>query len=327
MPVQLPRTTADFSMPSPDQPKPNSDLFWRALLACPRCGASLPDVSACHSCNTAFSADSGTPILISSECHRTFTSTFAQNRSVASSEFVRSVLTDPPTDSDPATMPYHMDAAHSAVLKKLPPGSRVLEVGCGGGQCRPWFQAKGIEYVGADISKTRIHDWLQRWGGPDLLCDTHFLPFLDQSFDAVYSAAVTEHLACPPLAAREIFRVLKPGGIYLGNVSFLEPWHDSSYFHMTPLGVIELLCGAGFEPRHIWPGRGYSGFKAICAMGFRPPLRLLKYLGQLEYILYRAQSRALAFARKLRHRPPTPDILDRAKVAGAIDWIAQRPTA
>src|SRR5207248_688266 len=133
-------------------------------------------------------------------------------------------------------------------------GARVLEIGCGGGQCRPWFQSHGFEYVGIDVSKTRVFDWLQRYGGPDLLCDSHFLPFKDQSFDVVYSAAVVEHLACPPLAVREMCRVLKPGGFYLGNVSFLEPWHDNSFFHMTPLGVAELLVESGFEVRHIWPG-------------------------------------------------------------------------
>jgi ubiquinone/menaquinone biosynthesis C-methylase UbiE len=319
---ELPRTETDNPAT-----QVNSNPFWSVLLACPSCGAKLGDVSRCSSCKAVFSADGGTPCLISGESRRTFPYTFAQSRSVAPKEFVRSVLVDPPIDTDSATMPYHMDAAHARFLKTLPAGSRVLEIGCGGGQCRPWFNARGIEYVGVDISKTRIHDWLQRFGGPDLLCDTHFLPFLDGSFDAVYSAAVTEHLACPPLAAREVFRVLKPGGFYLGNVSFLEPWHDNSYFHMTPLGVVELLQGAGFEPRYVWPGRGYSGFKAICAMGFRPPLRVLKYFGQMVYVLYRAQSRVLAMARKARHRPELPDIFDRAKVAGAIDWIAQRPGA
>jgi ubiquinone/menaquinone biosynthesis C-methylase UbiE len=283
------------------------------------------DARGCDACNLSFEADDGTPRLISPHLRREFTMTFTQDRSAVSKEFIEAVMTDPPADVDHSETPYHMDRAHIWLLNQLPRRLRVLEVGCGGGQCRPWFQGKGFEYVGVDVSKTRIHDWLQRWGGPDLLCDSHFLPFRDQSFDVVYSVAVTEHLACPPLAVREMFRVLKPGGYYLGNVSFLEPWHDNSFFHMTPLGVAELLIGAGFEPRHIWPGRGYSGYYALCAMGFRSPLRLLKHLGRLQYGAYRAQSRLLAAARRLRHRPRVPDIMDRAKVAGATDWIAQRP--
>src|SRR5206468_2817818 len=121
-------------------------------------------------------------------------------------------------------------------------------------------RSMGLEYVGTDLSRTRVHEWLRKFGGADLLCDSHFLPFRDGSFDAVYSVAVTEHLACPPLALQEIYRVLRPGGVYLGNCSFLEPWHDHSFFHVSPLGAGELLTQAGFTIEAIWAGRGYNTF-------------------------------------------------------------------
>ena len=297
--------------------------FWHELLACPNCSMPLEDLTHCHGCDRSFDQVEGTPRLIADKMRREFSFVFTSDRSVVPKALIEKVLTDPPTLA--GETPYHMDAAHAHLLSQLPKDIRVLEVGCGGGQCRPWFTDRGAQYVGSDLSKTRVHDWLQRFGGPDLLCDSHFLPFRDQSFDVVYCAAVTEHLACPQLAAREIFRVLKPGGYYLGNVSFLEPWHDASFFHMTPLGAVELLLGAGFEPRYVWPSRGYSGYVSLIAMGFRPPLRLLKYGGKLVYGLYRAQSKLLATARRFRNRLTVPDIFDRAKLAGATDWIAQRP--
>lgn len=48
-------------------------------------------------------------------------------------------------------------------------------------------------------------------------------------------------------ATREIYRVLKPGGILFGEVVFLEPLYANSYFHMTHLGIRQVLCGVGLH--------------------------------------------------------------------------------
>ena len=73
-----------------------------------------------------------------------------------------------------------MDLAHLHVINRLKKGGRVLEIGCGVGQNRQFFNEIGFDYVGIDISKSRVFDWLREFGGPDYLCDAHFLPFLDQ---------------------------------------------------------------------------------------------------------------------------------------------------
>jgi len=46
----------------------------------------------------------------------------------------------------------------------------------------------------------------------DVVGDAHALPFRDSSFDRVFAFNVFEHLRDPARAAREILRVLKPGG-------------------------------------------------------------------------------------------------------------------
>lgn len=155
------------------------------------------------------------------------------------------------------------------------------------------------------------------------MCDAHFLPFKDHTFDVVYASAVTEHLACPHLVAQEVARVLRPGGFYLGNVSFLEPWHDDSYFHMSPLGVFELLTQADFQIQHIWPGSGYSGFRAILNMGNRAT-KQLAFIGLAIFFIYNSANRV----RNLFKRGDAKGyITDQARVSGAIDWIARKPSA
>ena len=310
---------------TPEQAAPKA--FWHELLACPGCRTPLPDWSRCASCGRTFEAEDGAPRLMAPDLERVFEYRFVASRSSPGKPFLDRVLRDPPTDHGLGALPYHFDPAQAVVLSRLPRGSRVLEVGCGGGQARTAIEGLGHEYVGTDLSRTRVHDWLQKHGGADILCDSHFLPFQDERFDAVYSAAVTEHLACPALALREIFRVLKPGGYYLGNCSFLEPWHDQSFFHVSPLGAGELLTQAGFEIEAIWPGRRYDTFKAVAVMMFRGPFRALVPLARLQHLAYCAQNRLLALARRATKRSPVRPIIEAATVAGATDWIARRPAA
>jgi SAM-dependent methyltransferase len=71
------------------------------------------------------------------------------------------------------------------------------------------------------------------------------LPFRNNSFDAVLSLAVLEHVKDPFGCAREIARVLKPGGKLYCCVPFLQPLHGypRHYYNMTHLGLGNLFAG------------------------------------------------------------------------------------
>lgn len=72
----------------------------------------------------------------------------------------------------------------------------------------------------------------------DYVVDAHAMPFEDNSFDYVYSLAVFEHLHSPWVAAKEIFRVLKPDGKVYTLTAFMQHVHayPHHYFNMTPDG-------------------------------------------------------------------------------------------
>jgi SAM-dependent methyltransferase len=70
------------------------------------------------------------------------------------------------------------------------------------------------------------------------------LPFVDGAFDAVISIAVLEHVKDPFRCAREIVRVLKPGGDLICCVPFLQPYHGypHHYYNMTHQGLRNLFA-------------------------------------------------------------------------------------
>lgn len=71
------------------------------------------------------------------------------------------------------------------------------------------------------------------------------LPFRDDSFDAIFTLAVLEHVKDPFRCAREIVRVLKPGGVLYAVVPFLQPYHGypHHYYNMTHQGLANLFPG------------------------------------------------------------------------------------
>jgi SAM-dependent methyltransferase len=77
----------------------------------------------------------------------------------------------------------------------------------------------------------------------DVVAEAESLPFANDTFDYVESGAVFEHVHDPLSAAREVRRVLKPGGRLRIDTAFLQAYHGfpSHYFNMTPQAVEAFL--------------------------------------------------------------------------------------
>lgn len=74
---------------------------------------------------------------------------------------------------------------------------------------------------------------------PDIVGDIQDLPLPDNSQESIVCAAVLEHIEDPVKAAREIYRVLAPGGFCLIYVPFLYYYHAEEgyygdYWRFTP---------------------------------------------------------------------------------------------
>jgi SAM-dependent methyltransferase len=300
---------------------PHTNASQPSIFACVDCRAALDHFDTCAACGRVYAQDQAGVALAFPTVDQQYQVTLPANFADPSRIPAAAVFAAPLRAGQAASGVYHLDIAHREIFESLPKGAIVLETGCGGGQLRAWVAGLGLRYFGTDVATTRVHDWLQKFGGADVLCDAHRLPFRDNSVDVVYAAAVYEHLAFPQLAASEVARVLKPGGYFLGSASFLEPWHDESYYHMSPNGSYQMLAGAELVPKHIWPERAWPGFRAILKMG-NMATRAVAAVGWLMNGFYVLPSWA-KIAVKNRRWPTDADMYEtRAKVVGAIAWIA-----
>lgn len=176
------------------------------LLACPVCGGALTYAEhelVCQSCSLAYQVMGGVPVLIPPEL-------VAQGLGAQLG-----------ADENISKHPY--SPASSAILEEFVNGL-VLDLGAGG---------KHIEYghvVQVDVF---------RFPMTDVVASADCLPFKANTFDALISQAVFEHLQYPDMAAEEVRRVLKLGGVAKIDTAFLQPEHayPHHYFNATEAGL------------------------------------------------------------------------------------------
>jgi len=98
----------------------------------------------------------------------------------------------------------------------LSPESRILDVGCGEGLMKLFFDEDEGSWVGIETWKERAEHCLDLgYEVIDLNLDEVSLPFPDDSFDVVFGSHVIEHLKDSGEAIREMGRVTKPAGLLL----------------------------------------------------------------------------------------------------------------
>jgi len=106
-------------------------------------------------------------------------------------------------------------------------GCDVLEIGVGLGADHQRFAEAGATLHGIDLTPRAVDHTQRRLRAFDLesslaIGDAEHLAFLDGRFDLVYSWGVIHHSPDTAAAAREIHRVLKPGG--MAKIMIYHTW-------------------------------------------------------------------------------------------------------
>jgi SAM-dependent methyltransferase len=123
---------------------------------------------------------------------------------------------------------------------RYPPGSRVLEAGCGVGAQTITLVANSprARFTCIDVSTESLAAAAAKIDRPEFLrADIFDLPFEAASFDHVFVCFVLEHLSRPVEALRHLQAVLKPGG----TITVIEGDHGSAYFHPDSAAAHEAI--------------------------------------------------------------------------------------
>jgi ubiquinone/menaquinone biosynthesis C-methylase UbiE len=158
-----------------------------------------------------------------------------------------------------------------------PPGSRVLEAGCGvGAQTHILARnSPGARITSVDVSAASLAQARQAAKAAGLTnvefqqADILALPQEPGSFDHAFVCFVLEHLVHPNEALAALRAMLKPGG----TITVIEGDQGSAFFHPDSAraqrairGLIELQRGAGGNPmigRELYPLLATAGFRDI----------------------------------------------------------------
>lgn len=165
------------------------------------------------------------------------------------------------------------------LVRELPQGAKVLDLGCGRGHYTAYLSQRGLKAEGIEVHEPKPGDdflhnqdrsvvkrykalWAESeklYGGKLSYFDGKKLPYKDKSLDAVLFYATYEHVPVEDIAfvTAEAFRVLKPGGkAYIFRCPSAWAWkeHVSKYFGMGSheklygkAEILGLLRREGFE--------------------------------------------------------------------------------
>ncbi|MDP8245980.1 MAG: methyltransferase domain-containing protein [Candidatus Hinthialibacter antarcticus] len=166
-----------------------------------------------------------------------------------------------PAKTQQACLAYHKAREILIASNAMPfqqRGARILDLGAGNNSLPVYWSRFGAEVIALDGSMygfPSLRGIQHRDGGSaQFICgDVTRLPFCDSSFNGVSALCMIEHLPydADKTAMREIYRILKPGGVAAitveGNREHFEEWIELPYEIGFQIGnehqqIEELFC-------------------------------------------------------------------------------------
>jgi ubiquinone/menaquinone biosynthesis C-methylase UbiE len=153
-------------------------------------------------------------------------------------------------------------------------GEHVLEIGAGPGAATEELRKHAARVTSIEYSHAFAAGLLQRMQSPNgdvLQGDASALPFPEKTFSAAIAVLVLHHLKLQELQERaftEVFRVLRPGGVFLA-IEIQDGWLQrighirSTFVPVAPLSVPQRLAALGYSSVSVDFLRGAYRLRAV----------------------------------------------------------------
>lgn len=210
-----------------------SKALWDERVRCPNCGSNVNSLRVAPRCsnglceyhNLGFPLVDGQAVLIDFKSSVFDRSTYGnQSGSVLRRDVSGRSLSSRMHRFTFGGNPVALDNCSKflAIVKRNAGRPRILIVGGAtvGSGSESLYTDDSVEVVGTDVFASQ---------NTVLVADAHKLPFIDESFDAVWMQAVLEHVLDPAIVVAEIHRILKPMGIVYAETPFMQQVHERAY--------------------------------------------------------------------------------------------------
>ncbi len=173
-----------------------------------------------------------------------------------------------PASASPAAL-ANMELAYSALVRDLPPGSPVLDLGCGTGFLLRWLAGHpNLRAMGVDSSPTQVEVLRRALPAAEVACQdgAAFLAAHPGGLAGVFCIDVLEHLPedddCLALV-EAVLAALRPGGFFVCRVpnganltgGYSRAMDLTHHRVFTRTSLLQLLDAAGLEGARVLPVR------------------------------------------------------------------------
>jgi SAM-dependent methyltransferase len=218
---------------------------------------------------------------------------------------------------------YHYYIPRKSILDFLRSNSSqfkgcFVDLGCGFMPYRRMIESSVQEYIGIDIENSDIYtaDNIVFWDGKTI-------PLENESVDVLLSTELLEHVEFPKDISKEVFRVLKPGGIWLGTIPFVWSVHEvpHDWSRYTPFALSDIIQHPGFSVGKI---SALGGMNASLALMLG--LWLESQSPAKRWVARMKRNSILYWMRRLIQTDNKHiDIFSNTAMFSGLGWIANKP--